>query len=337
MSNIDSQLSQAYELIEADRASEAQAILKPLLDEYPDNPDLWWLYAHSVEDQDEAERALNNVSRLNPDHDGLEPLMAEFRQERKKIAPLSARLAEDDLFADEDDDDFLDDLDDDFLDDVSDDPEASTVSNPTPASSRRGLIGVLLVAIFLIILILVVLVINPFASNDDDEATNVAGNPTEPVIVDPTADVMDTVIEETQEVADSGQEADGAIDATEDAGNITSQASVGDYADLINGLSNLNVIADDTMIVNTQLGSTLLISVCTSAGDVLRDDLTEAMQAVSPLTSNIAEDAVGFRLVDCENGDLVLNTIAAPLESVAAFNDGALDEANFRGTWQAVG
>ena len=337
MSNLDSQLSQAYTLIEADRASEAQRILKPLLDDYPDNADVWWLYAHAVEDEDEAQRALNNVSRLNPNHAGLEPLLAEVSQQRGKIAPLSARLAEDNLFADdEDDDDFLDDLEDDF-EDLADEPEIAVRRDSASAGSRRGLIGVLLVAIFLIILIVVVLVINPFSSdNDNDEPQNVAGNPTLPAVVDATEVVIDA-IEETQESEFTGQESDGSIDATEEVGNITTQSSAGDYSDLINGLSNLNVIADDTSVVNTQLGSTLLISICTSAGDILRDDLAEGMQTVSALTSNISEDAVGFRLIDCENNDAVLNTIAAPLESAAAFSDGGLDEPSFRGTWQAVG
>lgn len=332
MGNIDSQLSQAYELIESDRALEAQAILKPLLNEEPDNADLWWLYAHAVDDETEAQRALNNVLRINPDYDGAQPLLAEFRQNKGQIAPLSARLAEDDLFADEDDDDFLD-LDDDFddLDEGSDSPGKSTVESS--GSNRRGLIGVLLVIIFLIILILVVLVIKPFSSDDDGES--VADNPTSA----PVATEVDLSADATEEMIATAEDTEmGGGDATQESQvTISGVATSADYSDVLNGLSNLNVIADDTQIVDTSLGSTLLIAVCTSAGETLRQDLTEGMRTIAGLTANISEDAVGFRLIDCENNDAVLNVIAAPTESAAAFNDGALDEDNFQATWQAVG
>ena len=45
-------LEQAYELIEADKLAEAEALLKPVLERDPDNIDAWWLYAHAVRDPD---------------------------------------------------------------------------------------------------------------------------------------------------------------------------------------------------------------------------------------------------------------------------------------------
>lgn len=61
-------LAEAFELIEADKLSEARAVLKPMLTTHRDNPDVWWLYAHAVTDADEARTALNQVLRLDPNY-----------------------------------------------------------------------------------------------------------------------------------------------------------------------------------------------------------------------------------------------------------------------------
>ena len=63
---LDQTLSQAYELIEADKLDEARNLLKPLLDIHTDDPDLWWLYAHAVTDKTTAKHALRQVLRIDP-------------------------------------------------------------------------------------------------------------------------------------------------------------------------------------------------------------------------------------------------------------------------------
>lgn len=58
-------LSQAYDLIEANRIDEARGLLEPLLVSHADDVDVWWLYAHSVNDPHRARRALDRVQSLD--------------------------------------------------------------------------------------------------------------------------------------------------------------------------------------------------------------------------------------------------------------------------------
>ena len=60
------QLRRAYRLIRHDRIDEAQAILRPFLDEDPDNVHAWWLMAHATRDRDEIRQALSTVLSLDP-------------------------------------------------------------------------------------------------------------------------------------------------------------------------------------------------------------------------------------------------------------------------------
>lgn len=59
-------LSQAYDLIEVNRIDEARELLEPLLISHADDVDVWWLYAHSVNDPQKARQALEQVNRLDP-------------------------------------------------------------------------------------------------------------------------------------------------------------------------------------------------------------------------------------------------------------------------------
>ncbi len=60
------QLRRAYRLIRHDRIDEAQAILRPLLEEDPENIHAWWLMAHATRDHDEVRQALSTVLSLDP-------------------------------------------------------------------------------------------------------------------------------------------------------------------------------------------------------------------------------------------------------------------------------
>jgi hypothetical protein len=95
---LDQALAQAHELIEDGQFEDAREILEPLLDAHPDNPDVWWVYSHAVEDPDEGRRALQNVSRLNPDYPGVQnialdddiPVEEREQQNSRRWLPLVA-------------------------------------------------------------------------------------------------------------------------------------------------------------------------------------------------------------------------------------------------------
>jgi cytoskeletal protein RodZ len=74
-------LSEAFDLIEADKLDEARAILVPMLTTHRDNPDVWWLYAHAVADADTARMALYNVMRLDPNYPGASELLDQLEKQ----------------------------------------------------------------------------------------------------------------------------------------------------------------------------------------------------------------------------------------------------------------
>jgi hypothetical protein len=79
MSNsIDFTLAQVYDLIESNDLEQARTLLKTLLETDRDNPDVWWLYAHSVDDPETARLALNSVLHLDPDYPQVKELLARL-------------------------------------------------------------------------------------------------------------------------------------------------------------------------------------------------------------------------------------------------------------------
>ncbi|MCC6613379.1 MAG: tetratricopeptide repeat protein [Anaerolineae bacterium] len=77
---INSILSQAYALIEADQHEQAADLLKPLLAEHSNNADAWWLYAHAVTDIDDAHAALQTVLLLDPQYPAAQNLMEQLEE-----------------------------------------------------------------------------------------------------------------------------------------------------------------------------------------------------------------------------------------------------------------
>lgn len=82
-------LNEAYELIEANRIDEARRLLEPMLDDDSDNPDLWWVYAHAVDNPADARRALKRVQEIDPAYPQVNELLGEI-DELQPAAPLPA-------------------------------------------------------------------------------------------------------------------------------------------------------------------------------------------------------------------------------------------------------
>lgn len=75
---IENALAKVYDLIELNELEEARAILKTLLETDRDNPDVWWLYAHSVTEPETARMALNSVLHLDPDYPQVKELLGRL-------------------------------------------------------------------------------------------------------------------------------------------------------------------------------------------------------------------------------------------------------------------
>ncbi len=180
--SLDTTLTEAYELIEANRIDEAQAMLRPLLSDYPDDPDLWWVYAHAVDDPAEARRALENVKRLNsetyPEADELlqqlggEPAPSGGIRRLSRPAPPAPP---DMLPPAATDTNSFDDFDDDF--DMEMEMEAGEVDAASASSSGRGggLLAIIGALIFGALIIGVVLFFALFRPDPQPDPTAVAG------------------------------------------------------------------------------------------------------------------------------------------------------------------
>jgi len=68
MSETQDKLKRAYNFIKHDQTDEAQAILRPILAQEPENVHAWWLLAHALTDPGEIREALTKVITLDPDY-----------------------------------------------------------------------------------------------------------------------------------------------------------------------------------------------------------------------------------------------------------------------------
>ncbi len=385
----DQSLARAYELIEMDRLDEARLILEPLLQQDQDNPDVWWLYAHAVDNAAEARRALERVQQLSPDYPGVAELQQQIEAEPESASdlPAAATAADDDL--DFDDDDF----------DLDDDEEEP------PAARRSRLRPLLLVALLIVLIVLLLFILDPFGGGDDPEPTQIAqieATPTQEVMapveaftpeVDAEATKTDDIEPDTEiaeetgvldseeteepdvsdepdditetplasdasqtpesvatEESDSSDEApiDPATEEAADAGSdVDSEAEASDadatstdFNALVVALQgDVDLFSDTTEIIQTaEFGPTLIVSVCSEAGDQLRESINQVMLTAGTESERLPEsvEGVGVRLINCEDGSSI-NTLAVSVSAAKAFADGTIDQDDYRSQWRAIG
>lgn len=235
-----STLEEAYALIEEDRLEEAQALLKPILAEDPDNVDAWWLYVYAVKDVETARMALNTVLKLDPNYPGAQELLASL-EERFPAQPVPAaaapgeikRLSPPATLPDLPEDDEIDDplgIDQEL---VSEDVDVASeerileeeISPPRPAPARRVnplwlAIGALAAVFLLAVLVLL----------SGNQGRQVAPTPTTvgqaAATITSAADVTEAVTESTGAVAVAEQATAEAVIETEAAGVVTEETGL---------------------------------------------------------------------------------------------------------------
>lgn len=325
MSDVTEQaLVRAYELIEEEKLVEAEALLKPILEQEPDNADAWWLYAHAVSDPETARDALNQVLKLDGSYEGAQELLVQLNDhyagppaavtQRTPVVPPSTlpSLPDDD---DVDSPDFLADMeeakeatsafDDDFsLDDIE---EAGPAA---PAAKRSFPLVPLVIGLILIVLVVVLLLANPFGT--PPTATQQAAVPSETAI----AVVTPTPLAES----------------TEEATTITTSNSP-----VAQALNAFEIVEGTVTVADTSLGRTQLAGICTSS-DTMRAALAEAMESLAVVSGSVGADveAIGVTLVDCQNSNNPMRVIAVPVADAAAYSAGDLSAEEFRSRWVAA-
>jgi hypothetical protein len=82
-------MERAYQLIKEGREQDALDILEPILSDYPNNADAWWLLANATEDLPSKERALREVLRIGttPERE------AKAREMLKAIEDMQSSMA----------------------------------------------------------------------------------------------------------------------------------------------------------------------------------------------------------------------------------------------------
>lgn len=336
-------LSEAYELIEADRVAEAESILKPILANEPNNVDAWWLYTYAVTDVETARMALNTIIHLDPDYPGAAELLQTLEEkypahtsaksEIRKLASQPPSLP--DLPEDEDMEPTVNYLDDSEPILARDRQMKTDVPIPKPARkpSRLPIFAGLVLLVILVIALLFLLLRRPGPSITvtSTPAQQQAAVATETTDQQQTSEAIVPTDEATQETAAATVEAtvsplEAQVTPISDTAANSVQGALADFSLAEAGIGTLD----------TQLGKTLVAGICTTSGQAMRDALTGSMKALSAVADTIGEsEAIGVRLVNCETGE-VLRVIAVPIADAASFAAGQSDEGAYQSKWVAV-
>ncbi len=334
--NIEVALKQAYGLIEAGNSDEARAILRPILESEKENADVWWVYSHAVSDPETARLALNNVLRINPDYPDARELLNQLEEQQKYevfddipdfdkepefvpampssipgIKPLAGRG---DLAGSAVDSDNTNDLPDDMFE-----------GEQEEAFYRRPLFYIPLVVILLVVALAIVL-LKPFAVNSPSSQTPVATVQSSALEVTPTAETSSVgVLTSTPE-------------ATEASSPTNTAVTTSDLSTITGNFSEFKLTSDNGLsIVDTNLGSSLNVSVCTSAGKEMRELLPKAMETLAKASSNYAGQikAVSAKMVDCASNSTLL-WIGSSIEDATAFASAALSDKDYQAKWKPI-
>lgn len=224
-------LAEAFELIEAEKLDEARAILKPMLTTHRDNPDVWWLYAHAVVDVEEAQTALNQVLRLDPNYPGAGELVSDLERQPASREAVDVVDTEPGFLADIPP--TLPDLpEDEDLADIVDLDAQKTIESEEPSRARLLLLAALGLVALAVIVAVAVITSQPRESAPTPTPEGIAAQPSStPLIALPEATAETTPAEtgmttpeatgmviETTEAAATADEALGlTLEATEAA------------------------------------------------------------------------------------------------------------------------
>src|SRR5690606_28406483 len=200
------------------------------------------------------------------------------------------------------------------LGDIDDSDEEERVAE---ATGGRNILPIILLLLLILSVIALIVVINPFGGT--------------PATTTPTLEVA--AIASPSDVATSvPASSPDPVEATAEAVAFQIEVIVESLA------ADYELPAESAEMSDTSLGSTLLVSVCSRSGQELRDTLDGAMTTVAQASTVVETgvDAIGVRLIDCEENNRVLRVIAVTVDDASAFVSGSLDEDAFQARWVAA-
>ncbi|MDX2077431.1 MAG: tetratricopeptide repeat protein [bacterium] len=342
MSENQQALEQAYMLIEAQKLGEARAILEKVLAQDKNSADVWWLYAHAIDDPKQAVTALENVVRLDSTNAEAKTLLQTARQQ----AGIGVG-----------DDDF------DF-----DDEDLAPAEEDEPDDTRRRSFIIFGVIVALVALGLFILIASP-RGDTNQPATSPTGT-----FVSQNAD--SSALTSTAQVAIANQTTIPLQPIDNDSANLTLTAqsslvtpdSVGTEglatSVIVSPTETVAVITEDvvteivatpsienflaslatdyptngtTELVDSVFGATLLVPMCTARGEDHSGLIPRAMAGLSQNIALLPVDymAVGVRFLDCTANETI-NVMIMPTQSALEYNNADLSEQDFRRSWSVI-
>jgi len=334
--SIEVALKQAFSLIEAGNSDDARAILRPILESEKENADVWWVYSHAVSDPETARLALSNVLRISPDYPDARELLNQLEEQQQNesfddipdfdkepefvpampssvpgIKPLAGRG---DLASSALDSENPDDLQDERFE-----------VEQEEAFYRRPLFYIPLVVLLLVVALAIVL-LKPFAVNSPSSQTPIGTVQSSALEVTPTAETSSA----------------GALTSTPSSTDVTSPTNAAgttaDFSAIAGNFSEFKLASDNGLaIVNTNLGSSLNVSVCTSAGKEMRELLPKAMGILAKASSGYAAQvkAISAKMIDCASNSTLL-WIGSSIEDATAFANATLSDKDYQARWKPI-
>ncbi|PJF27853.1 MAG: hypothetical protein CUN53_02495 [Phototrophicales bacterium] len=360
-------LEQAFEHIEAGRPDDAIPLLEPIVADDPDNLDAWWILAHASSDPQKARRALNNVLRLDPDYPGaaalLEVLNEKYPPPRiRRIEAVSTPETMPEAPQ------ALPEPPPAVLPPAPPAREQAKAAQPSPAARRSGL-PIPLLASAAVILVLVILLLLTSGGGGDTDAQNTAqtqtavallaapATETPSIIVVDASPTPETVVEVTDEpsfnetaeatpepiVIETAQatpepettpELEATAEVTVEAGGGSGED---EFAGILSALARYTLPDAPVEVVDTSLGSTLLASVCSAPGREARTRVEEVLTLAARESAGLPEsiDAVGARMVNCDDGSTIL-ALGVDRVTAVGFAQRSVSARDFSAAWRPV-
>lgn len=323
--NIENSLQQAFSLIEAGRLEDARSLLRPILEVEKDNADVWWLYSHAVIDSETAKLALYNVLRVEPQYPDARDLLDQLDKINlgnniegisddskdpdfippiptrvPNITPLSPRnLSETSLSPD-------------AL------PEDLGEYETPDAFFRRPAFYVPLV-VALIVLALIIVIAKPFANTSLPAPTQIVATNSDDNLT-PTGELLNN---STITVSPSAEVA------------VVPQA-VSDFAPIISAFAGTNLQPNSPVaIVNTSLGKTLTVIICSSPGKEMRELLPVAMSTLAKASNEYSSkvDAIAVKMIVCDSNTILL-WIGSNIADAMSYANSSLSEKDYQSKWK---
>jgi|GEM_PF-2016350 len=362
MSNSTNEILQsAFDLIENNELEHARNIIEPLLETETNNPAVWWVYAHSLEDPEDGLKAIDKVVQLDPTYPGVNDLKTQLSTSQTTQEDKST----------------IDDWDD--LGVISPDD----LETPDSLTGGRSIVRSLLIAVVVIILVVGILAVlsGAFSNNTTQSPTEVADQSTiiptvniqivtnvsatemstevetespteeptevlstdEPTLIIPTEVETESPTEEPTEVL-STDEPTLIIPTEVETGSPTDEPTLEPnetqpyFTALIENLSAYEVSESEIKTRETVLGTTLDVTICAAAGPESSSALNDVMGVFVGLNSDTPEDIVAFAvtLLDCNNAQPISRTIGVERIFVQSFSDDEIVLKDFQREWKPL-